>query len=62
MNQAYDSSFNPPVPVLDVRLAGPGEMPGKQSLSAVVDTGADGTLVPTNYLVVLAFPKGKPDA
>jgi len=50
MNQAYDARFDPPVPVLEVRMAAPASDPGQPSLIAVLDTGADGTLVPTSHL------------
>jgi predicted aspartyl protease len=33
-----------------VSLAGPGQAPGTPQLVAVIDTGADGTLVPTSFL------------
>lgn len=50
MNIPYDSSYDPPAPVLSIRLAAPGEPPQVRPLSAVVDTGSDGTLIPTHYL------------
>jgi predicted aspartyl protease len=50
MKQAYNSSFNPPVPILAIRLSAPDENPAGDLLNAIVDTGADGTLVPSSYL------------
>lgn len=50
MSTPYDDAYIPPVPVLVIRLAAPGEAPTVGPFSAVIDTGADGTLVPTEYL------------
>jgi predicted aspartyl protease len=50
MKQAYDSRFAPPLPVLNIRISAPFEQPDTQTLSAIVDTGADGTLIPSVYL------------
>lgn len=50
VNQAYDSRYDPALPVLAIRLSAPGEAPRGELLTAIVDTGADGTLVPTSYL------------
>jgi predicted aspartyl protease len=50
MNIPYDSAYDPPAPVLSIRLAAPGEPPQVRPLSVVVDTGSDGTLIPTHYL------------
>lgn len=46
----YDTTFVPPVPVLAVRLAAPGEAHRFGPYFGIVDTGADGTLVPTSFL------------
>lgn len=50
MNVPYDTGYTPPAPILEIRLAAPGEAPQVGPLPAVVDTGSDGTLVPTEYL------------
>ena len=50
--QAYSKSFSPGAPVLPVRL---DSMSGKSRL-ALVDTGADGTFVPIDFLVELNAP------
>ena len=50
MSIPYDPAYDPPAPVLSIRLAAPGEPPQVRPLSAVVDTGSDGTLIPTHYL------------
>ena len=50
MNHPYDTAHTPPVPILQIRLTAPGEPPRGGPLTAIVDTGSDGTLVPTDYL------------
>ena len=50
MKFAYDVSYTPPVPVLSVRLAAPGEAARVGPLAAIADTGSDGTLIPSHYL------------
>jgi hypothetical protein len=50
MSLPYDTAYTPPAPMLEIRLAAPGEAPRVGPLPAVVDTGSDGTLVPTEYL------------
>ena len=55
MKQRYSRNYYPPSPVLEVRLAVPnGERVGP--LPALVDTGADGTLVPLEYLLDILAP------
>ena len=45
----YDASYEPPLPVCDVILS--AESTGRQTqLTAIIDTGADGTIVPVRYL------------
>ncbi len=56
MRFPYLASYSPPAPGLDIRLAYPGEdFPGRP-LSALVDTGADGTLVPLRLLDEINAP------
>jgi hypothetical protein len=50
MSAPYDSFYTPPMPVLRLHLSAPGEPPSDAPLSAIVDTGADATLVPSAYL------------
>lgn len=45
----YDASCDPPIPICDVTLMVPAT--GRHAeLRAIVDTGADGTIVPIRYL------------
>jgi hypothetical protein len=50
MSAGYDPRYSPPIPVLSIRIAAPGEAPDSVSLTAIVDTGADGTLMPVALL------------
>ncbi|MBI4771806.1 MAG: hypothetical protein HY784_15670 [Chloroflexi bacterium] len=50
MNTPFDTNYTPPIPVLQVYLAELDEAPRVGPLSAIVDTGADGTLIPVQYL------------
>lgn len=45
----YDSSYNPAMPVLEIRIGrSASDLP--ITLTAVLDTGADGTIIPIQYL------------
>jgi predicted aspartyl protease len=46
----YSRNYTPAVPTLEIYLGLPGESPLVGPLVAVVDTGADGTLVPAKTL------------
>jgi hypothetical protein len=52
----YDSTYNPPAPVLSVVIGAPDAGPGLGPFSALVDTGADGTFVPTDIVAQLGVP------
>jgi len=45
----YDTTYDPPIPVCDVTLIAPAA-DRRVKLTAIVDTGADGTIVPIRYL------------
>lgn len=53
---SYSTDYYPPAPVLPVKLTVPGETPGESSQIALVDTGADGTFVPTSILEEMGLP------
>lgn len=46
---SYDTTYDPPIPVCDVTLTAPAT-DRHAELGAIVDTGADGTIVPIRYL------------
>lgn len=46
----YSRDYSPPAPVLPASIALFGEAPGSEVIAALVDTGADGTFVPTSIL------------
>ena len=45
---AYSADYDPPMPVVDVTLVAPHSDATVGPEIAVVDSGADGTLVPVN--------------
>jgi predicted aspartyl protease len=50
-SQAYERrSYDPPMPVLDIGVSRPGASVPAATVEAVVDTGADGTLLPLDVL------------
>jgi predicted aspartyl protease len=56
MIHAYLDSYYPPVPALTITLGYPGEALRLGPFSAIVDTGADGTLIPIALLDALGAP------
>lgn len=50
MTQPYNIDYDPPIPILRVRFSTPEWSLHTDTLLAIVDTGADGTLVPVKYL------------
>ena len=52
---SYDAAFDPPAPVVALRVGAPGS-PASVVLSALVDTGADGTVVPAALARRLRLP------
>jgi len=53
---SYSNIYFPPAPVFQVKIAVPGESPQGSSQTALIDTGADGTFVPTKILEKLELP------
>ena len=50
-SQEYERrAYAPPMPVLDIGVSRPGASAPSATLEAVVDTGADGTLIPQDVL------------
>ena len=52
----YSKEYFPAAPVLMVNITIPGEAPTGNGFSALVDTGSDGTFVPTSILEELDLP------
>ncbi len=50
MKRSYNHDYFSPIPVLQVRFSTPEWELYTESLRAIVDTGADGTLVPIKHL------------
>ncbi|MFP4395561.1 MAG: hypothetical protein ACLFTI_09885 [Anaerolineales bacterium] len=50
MNYEYDVNYTPPAPTLGLYLSVPERDTTLGPLSGIIDTGADGTLIPTVYL------------
>lgn len=53
---SYSNAYNPPAPVIPVKITEPGEGQVGITQIALVDTGADGTFVPTILLEELELP------
>jgi len=53
MSTAYSLTFLPPAPVLDTTLALRNRSPEMPPVPALIDTGADGTFIPIDYLIRL---------
>lgn len=55
-NYSYLATYDPPMPALEIRLGYPGEALTLGPLTAIVDTGADGTLVPQSLIDEIRAP------
>ena len=53
----YDRAYRPPMPAFEISLGLPGHNPTVGPLPAIVDTGADATLVPIAYVKQIGAPK-----
>jgi predicted aspartyl protease len=53
----YDMSYFPAIPVVEVEIRQMNDMPGV-SLRAIVDSGADATIIPIQYLEQIQAHKG----
>jgi predicted aspartyl protease len=56
MKTSYSKSYAPPAPVLIISLAGLDESAFFEDQTAFIDTGADGTFIPTAFLEKLDAP------
>jgi predicted aspartyl protease len=50
MKFSYDRSYSPAAPVVNIQIGVPGESVNSIEYLAFVDTGADGTIIPSAYL------------
>ena len=46
----YSAAYHPPIPVCELLLGGAGEEPSVGPLIAIMDTGADATVIPMDLL------------
>jgi predicted aspartyl protease len=56
MNYPYLADYYPSIPVLEIQLGYPAEALVLGPLVAIVDTGADGTLIPQTFLDDIGAP------
>jgi predicted aspartyl protease len=56
MKTPYSAGYSPPAPVLSVSIAEPDGQVRLGPFEALVDTGADGTFVPTSLVARLGVP------
>jgi len=47
----YNANYNPPIPVCQIYLGAAGKEPKLGPLEAIIDTGADITIIPQDYLL-----------
>ena len=56
MKFPYAAHYQPPFPVLELRLHNEEQSRHTDLLAALIDTGADGTLIPISYLRQMLAP------
>jgi predicted aspartyl protease len=56
MSHPYLDTYYPPMPALEIQLGYPGEALVLGPMMAIVDTGADGTLVPQSLIDEIGAP------
>ena len=56
MNQPYSQFYVPPAAVIEIRLAAPGAAQTVGPFPALIDTGADASLVPKSILLTIGAP------
>jgi predicted aspartyl protease len=56
VNYRYSRNYFPPAPVIDIALITAAESLRVGPLSALIDSGADGTIIPINYLNEIHAP------
>ena len=56
MTAPYSRSYVPPAAVIEIRLAAPGTAQTAGPFAALIDTGADASLVPKSILLAFGAP------
>ena len=56
MNNLYDTTYTPPAPILQFFVGAPETSPTHSPLEAIIDTGADITVMPKPMLIALGAP------
>ena len=46
----YDTSYAPPAPIIEIEIDGYNQLFGKATLWAMVDSGADASMIPISFL------------
>lgn len=59
MSTPYSDEKFPPAPILNFQLSAPGESPQTALLTALIDTGADFTIVPLQWLLAINAPESR---
>jgi predicted aspartyl protease len=57
MTTAYDTSAQPPAPFLEFEIVSPQDPTQRHSAQALLDTGAEVSVLPTEILTTLQIPK-----
>lgn len=60
MNQRYDHTYRPPIPVLSLRLYSSAGDTFSDLLTALVDTGSDASLIPQRLLIEIGAEETAP--
>lgn len=56
LSYPYDTSYDPPAPVVPVRISAPGSPDRGVALPALVDSGADVTVIPAAVAAAIGLP------
>lgn len=56
LSYPYDTSYDPPAPVVPVRISAPGSPDRGVALPALVDSGADVTVIPAAVAEAIGLP------
>jgi predicted aspartyl protease len=59
MSTPHSQTKFPPAAVLALQLSAPGEPPSDTTLTALIDTGADFTIVPLQWLLDIQAPEAR---